>query len=123
MRRFPEQVMQVTGHRVHAAWPAPRSDMAIRADQDDRPGAAVTASGCFPGVDGDDVEVLVVGAQRSVGQHTGSVSGNEQNVAAAAQHAVQRGELAVRSDRNVGHALAGPGPAPAAIGARQGPGG
>jgi hypothetical protein len=68
-----------------------------------------------------DLEVHAVGAQHWVGQHAGSVRGGyEQDVAAAAQDAVQRGGLAVRPDRNVGHALAGPWPAPVATGAGEG---
>src|SRR5215472_10003621 len=39
--RFPEQFTQVSGDGVHAARPSPRGDMAVRPDQDERPGAEV----------------------------------------------------------------------------------
>jgi hypothetical protein len=42
--RFPEQVTQVPGHRVHAAQPAQRRYVAVRPDQDEGPGAGVTIS-------------------------------------------------------------------------------
>lgn len=64
---------------------------------------------------------LLVGPQPGVVQQTGQVTcGNYQDVPATAQDAVQRGQLAARTDLNIGHALAGSGPAPAAIGADQG---
>jgi len=87
-----------------ATWPS-------RPDQDDRTRGVVT---------GDDVEVGPERPQRGVAQHAGRVSrGDYQDVAAAAQDAVQRGVPAARADPDVGHALPGARPAPAAAPAGQ----
>jgi len=69
--RIREQVMQVTGHRVHAAWPSPGCHVAVWPDQDDRPGAVVTRPGHLRDVAGGDVEVCSVGPQPGVAQHAG----------------------------------------------------
>src|SRR5215472_13664172 len=92
--------------------------MAIRAGQDDRPGAAVAESGCFPWVDRDDVDVFPVPPQQGISQHRRGVSGgNHQHVTATAQDAVQRAGPAVRAHGHVGYPLPGSRPAPVTVGA------
>jgi len=64
----------------------------------------------------DDLEVAAVGPQPGVAQYAGQITrGNYQDVPATAQDAMQRGGLAARADLNVGHALAGSRPGPAAV--------
>ena len=109
--RFPEKIVQVSGHRRHAAWPSTCRDVTVRPDQDERLSAFVSELRLRR----DDLKVASVEPQRGVTQHAGRVSGRgHQHVPATTQYAVQRGGLPVHADLDVGHALPWPGRAAAA---------
>lgn len=91
-RPVPDQGVQIASHRIHAAWPSPRRHVAVGPDQHGRPGAVVTRSGRLRNVARNDVQVFAVESQRGVVQHAGQVRrGNDQDVPATAQDAVQPG--------------------------------